>query len=325
MQKLRRFTLIALAASATGLLAPSAFAAGFPERPIKLILPYAAGGPTDAIARALAQKMSVDLGQPIVVENKVGASGDIGTQFVANAPADGYTVLYHSSGLALSPALKKKPVYDPVRDFAPVSWVATIPGVLVANPKVPAGNIGDFVKYLKANPGKLAYGSGGSGNGSHLAMVQFLQAQGADAIHVPYKGTNPALMDLIGGQVNFMLDAISTSLPYIRDGKLRILAQTGLQRSPMLPEVPTLNESGMPGYSFQTWQGLLVPAKTSSAVAARLNAAAVTAANDPEIQRMFSAQGVVMRGSTQAEFSAMLKNEVGNWQKAVKAAGIELE
>jgi len=323
MKHLRRRTFAALAALACA--APGAFAAGFPERPVKLILPYAAGGPTDAIARALAQKMAAELGQPVVVDNKVGASGDIGTVFVANAPADGYTVLYHSSGIALSPALKKKPPYDPLKDFASVSWVATIPGVLVANPKVPATNVAEFVKLLKSQPGRLAYGSGGSGNGSHLAMVQFLQAQHAEAIHVPYKGTNPALMDLIGGQVNFMIDAISTSLPYIRDGKLRVLAITGLQRSPLVPDVPTLNESGMPGYSFQTWQGLLVPAATPPAVVARLNAAAVKAANDPEIQRMFSAQGVVMRGSSPAEFTTMLKGEVAYWAKAVKAAGIEPE
>jgi len=323
MQPLRRRTLAALAALACA--APAAFAAGFPERPVRLILPYAAGGPTDAVARALAQKMAAELGQPVVVENKGGASGDIATDFVAKAPADGHTVLYHSSGIALSPALKKKPVYDPIRDFAPVSWVATIPGVLVVNPKLPVNNVGQFVQHLKANPSKLAYGSGGKGNGSHLAMVQFLQAQGAEATHVPYKGTNPALMDLIGGQVQFMLDAISTSLPHIRDHKLRVLAVTGLQRSPLLPDVPTLNESGMPGYSFQTWHGLLVPTGTPAAVVQRLNAAAVKAANDPDIQRQFSAQGVVMRGTSPAEFGTMLKNEVAYWAQAVKAAGIEPE
>lgn len=300
-------------------------AAGWPERPIRLVLPYAAGGPTDAVARAIAQKMATELGQPVVVDNKVGASGDIGTDFVAKAPADGYTVLYHSSGIALSPALKKKPVFDPLKDFAPVSWVATIPGVLVVNPKLPVNNVAQLVQYLKANPGKAAYGSGGTGNGSHLAMVQFLQAQGVEAVHVPYKGTNPALMDLIGGQVQFMLDAISTSLPYIRDNRLRVLATTGLERSALLPDVPTLNESGMRGYSFQTWQGLLVPANTPAAVVQKLNAAAVRAADDPAIQRQFAAQGVVMRGSSAAEFSTMLKNEVAYWAKAVKAANVEPE
>lgn len=320
-----RFALNAFAALAALAAIPATFAADFPDRPIRMVLPYAAGGPTDAIARALAKKMAIELGQPIVVDNKSGASGDIGTQFVANAPADGYTILYHSSGLALSPALKKKPAFDPIKDFAPVSWVATIPGVLIANPQVPATNLGEFVKYLKANPGKLAYGSGGKGNGSHLAMVQFLQAQGAEAIHVPYKGTNPALVDLISGQVQFNLDAISSALPHIREGKLRVLAQTGLQRSPQLPDVPTLNESGMTGYQFQTWQGLLVPAGTPPAIVARLQAAAAKAANDPEIGRQFSGQGAVLRGSTQAEFATMLKGEVAYWQKAVKAAGVEPE
>jgi len=323
MQLLRRLTLVALATAACA--GPGAFAAGFPERPVRLILPYAAGGPTDAVARALAQKMAADLGQPVVVENKVGASGDIATDFVARAPADGYIVLYHSSGIAQSPALKKKPAYDPVKDFTPVSWVATIPGVLVVNPKLPVRDVEGFVRHLQANPGTLAYGSGGVGNGSHLAMVQFLQAQGVQAVHVPYKGTNPAMMDVIGGQVQFMLDAISTSLPHIRDDRLRVLAQTGRERSPLLPDVPTLDESGMPGYSFQTWHGLLVPAGTPDAIVRRLNAAAVKAADDPQIQRQFGAQGVMLRGSSPAEFAAMLTKEVAYWAEAVRAAGIEPE
>ena len=304
---------------------PGAWAAEYPERPIKLIVPYAAGGPTDVVARALAKDMANELGKPVIVENKAGASGDIAATFVAKSAPDGYTVLYHSSGFALSPALKKKPVYDPIKDFAPVSWVATIPGVLLTNPKVPATTVEQLLQLLKSKPGQLAYGSGGAGNGSHLAMVQLLQARQVEAVHVPYKGTNPALMDLVSGQVQFMMDALSSSLPFIRDQRVRVIATTGLKRSPMLPDVPTVNESGIPGFSFQTWHGLLLPAGTPAPIVKRLNAAATKAANNSELQAQWGPQGVMLQASSPAEFTNMLRTEVDYWAKAVKASGMALE
>ena len=317
----RRTLLTALLAVTSG----GVWANSYPDRPIKLIVPYAAGGPTDVVARALAKEMATDLGKPVVVENKAGASGDIATTLVAKAAPDGYTVLYHSSGLALSPALKKRPAYDPLKDLAPVSWVASIPGVLLANPKVPATSVEQLLQLLKSKPAQLAYGSGGAGNGSHLAMVQLLQARKVEAVHVPYKGTNPALMDLVSGQVQFMMDALSSSLPFIRDQRVRVIATTGLKRSPLLPDVPTVSESGVPGFSFQTWHGLLLPAATPEAIIKRLNIAANKAANNPELQAQWGAQGVVLQGSSPAEFSNMLRGEVDYWVKAVKASGMTLE
>lgn len=283
------------------------------------------GGPTDAVARALGAKMSQQLGQPVVVDNRTGASGNIASQYVAKSAPDGYTVLYHSSGFAISPALYKRLPYDPLRDFAPVALTASIPAVLMVNPAVPAANIEQFVQYLKGNPGKLSYGTGGVGNITQLGVALFLQAKGLQAIHVPYKGTAPAMTDLIGGQTQFMLDALSSGLPYIRDQRVRALAVTSQARVRLLPGVPTLAESVMPGFVAPTWHGMLVPAGTPQAIVQRLNAAANAAVGDAEIRNQFAPQGVELQASTPEQFAAYLRAEIARWASAVHAAGVEPE
>jgi len=297
----------------------------WPARPIRLVLPYAAGGPTDLLARALAARLSASLGQPLVVENKTGASGNIACEAVARADPDGYTLLYHSSGLAISPALHRKLGYDPIRDFAPVARTAVIPLVMMATPALPAADVGAFVAYLRQHPGKLSYGTGGIGNITHLSVALFLHATQTRAVSVPYKGTAPAMMAMLGGQVQFMADAVSSALPYIRDGRARALATTGANRAAVLPNVPTLAETIMPGFEASTWHGVLAPAATPQPVVQRLNAALRAAVAEPSIVHQFTQQGVELQASTPEQFGAYLRAEVERWRNAVDLAGIQPE
>lgn len=297
----------------------------WPARPIRLVLPYAAGGPTDILARALAARLSASLGQPLVVENKTGASGNIACEAVARAEPDGYTLLYHSSGLAISPALHRTLSYDPIRDFTPVARTAVIPLVMMATPALPAANIAAFVAYLRQHPGKLSYGTGGVGNITHLSVALFLHATQTRAVSVPYKGTAPAMMAMLGGQVQFMADAVSSALPYIRDGRARALVTTGAKRAVVLPNVPTLAETIMPGFEASTWHGVLAPAGTPQTVVQRLNAALRAAVAEPGIVRQFTQQGVELQASTPEQFGAYLRAEVERWRNAVDLAGIQPE
>ncbi|GAB1579073.1 tripartite tricarboxylate transporter substrate binding protein [Bordetella petrii] len=297
----------------------------WPARPIRLVLPYAAGGPTDILARALAARLSASLGQPLVVENKTGASGNIACEAVARAEPDGYTLLYHSSGLAISPALHRTLSYDPIRDFTPVARTAVIPLVMMATPALPAANIAAFVAYLRQHPGKLSYGTGGVGNITHLSVALFLHATQTRAVSVPYKGTAPAMMAMLGGQVQFMADAVSSALPYIRDGRARALVTTGAKRAAVLPNVPTLAETIMPGFEASTWHGVLAPAGTPQTVVQRLNATLRAAVAEPGIVRQFTQQGVELQASTPEQFGAYLRAEVERWRNAVDLAGIQPE
>ncbi|MNQ90290.1 Tripartite tricarboxylate transporter family receptor [compost metagenome] len=297
----------------------------WPQKPIRLVLPYAAGGPTDVVARAIGFKLSQLLGQPVVVDNRTGASGNIATEFVARSAPDGYTVLYHSSGLAISPALHKNLPYDTLRDLVPVALPALIPTVLMASPSLPVANIEEFVQYMKARPGKLAYGSGGQGNVTHLGVALFLQALKLDAMHVPYKGTAPAMADLMSGQTQFLLDAVNSSLPFIRDGRVRALAVAGKARIGVLPGVPALGESLIPGFDAPTWHGLLVPKGTPPAIVKALNEAVNKAVADPGLRGQFEPQGVLLQSSTPEQFGTYLRTELKRWAGAVQAAGIEAE
>lgn len=325
MQATRRRLVGALSALAGLPLtrAVAANTAAWPAQPLRLILPYAAGGPTDVLARAVAQHVARQLDQPVVVENKTGASGNIAGETVARARPDGYTLLYHSSGLAISPALYRQLPYDPLRDFAPVGLTASIPLVLMAANALPARDIAEFVAYLKAHPDALSYGTGGVGNITHLSVALFLHATGTRAVGIPFKGTNPAMVAMLGGQVQFMVDAVSSALPYIRDGRVRALAVTGADRSPVLPQVPTLGEAGLRDLAMSTWQGVLAPAATPQSVIRRLNQALAAAVGDPAIAGPFTAQGVELRSSTPAEFQAYLGKEVARWGDAVRMAGIK--
>lgn len=328
MQTHRRRVLAALGALGAAITLPlRARAAEWPDKPVKLILPYAAGGPTDVVARAIAARLATAMGQQFVVENKLGAGGNIASEFVAKAPADGYTALYHSSGIAVTPALYKKMSYDPANDFAPVAMPASIPAILVAGPALPANitTIKQFVEYLKANPGRTSYGSGGIGNITHLAVELLLQGTGTKATHVPYKGTAPAMTDLIGGQTHFMLDALSSALPFVRDKRVRPLAVTSIRRAPVLPEVPTVAETVLPGFDASTWHCILLPKRTPREVVARLNEEINKIATDPEMLKQFGPQGVVLHASTPAELDAFLRSEITRWTTAARNAGVQAE
>ncbi|WP_137926523.1 tripartite tricarboxylate transporter substrate binding protein [Cupriavidus sp. 2SB] len=324
---LRRKWLRAVAACgvAVALLPQAALAADYPDRPIRLVVPFPPGGPTDLVSRVIAKKMSEDLGQTVLVDNRPGANGNIGNEIVAKAQADGYTVLYNTSSIALSPALYKKLSYDVKRDLLPVALTANVPLVLEVNAQVQANTVPEFVAWLKANPGKMTYGSAGNGNVTHLAAFLFLQANGIEAVHAPYKGSAPALTDLASGQVQFMTDTINSSLPFIRDKRMKALAVTSSARSAQLPDVPTLAESGLKGFEVGAWQGMMVPAKTPPDIVRRLNGAVLKALASSDVRASLAAQGAEPRGSSPEAYGTYLSQELERWRKVVKDTGVTLD
>ena len=324
----RHFAVLALLA--VGFLSACSCASGqaqgaYPSRPITMIVPFPAGGPTDLVARVIAQEMSKALGQPVVVDNKGGANGNLGAVAAAKAPADGYTLLYNTSSITLSPALYKSLGYDVKRDFAPVALTAVVPLALVVAPNVPASNVREFVAWAKANPGKLSYGSAGSGNVTHLGAFQFVQAHGLDAVHIPYKGSAPADIDLAGGQIQFMTDTVNSVMAFVRDKRMKMLAVTTAKRMALFPDVPTLAETGMPGFEVGAWQGLMAPANTPRPVIQRLNAEVMKALQSAEVRQKLALQGVEPLGSTPDEYDAYINSEIARWGRVVKQAGITLE
>ncbi len=327
MNKLSRRTALGLTLGALNALhAPLALAQGvFPDKPIRMVLPFPPGGPTDLVARVLAQKMSDQMGQQVVIDNKPGANGNIAAELVAKANPDGYTVLYNTSSIALSATLYKKLNYDVKTDFAPIALTAVIPLVLMTHPSVPAQNLQEFVQHLKANPGKVSYGSAGNGNITHLGAFLVLQQKGLQANHIPYKGSVPALTDLVGGQTQFMTDTVNSALPFIRDNKLRAIAVTSLKRTQVLPSVPTLNELGMTGFEVGAWQGLLAPAKTPPEVIARLNAEITKALASPDVRAKLAGQGADPLGSTPAEYGQYLRSEIDRFAQVIRQSGVTIE
>ncbi|MBP0443799.1 tripartite tricarboxylate transporter substrate binding protein [Roseomonas sp. SSH11] len=320
----RRFLLGALAGLAA---APAALAqsAPWPTRPIRLVVPFPPGGPTDIVARVLAERMARSLGQPVVVENRPGANGNIGNDAVAKAEPDGHTVLYNTSSITLSPALYTRLSYDAQRDLAPVLQTATIPLVLAVNPSLPVRDVKGFVEHLRARPGALSYGSAGSGNVTHLAAFLLLRSQGLEAVHVPYRGSAPALVDAAGGQVQFLTDTVNSALPLIREGRLRALAVTSPRRLAPLPDVPTIAETLIPGFDVGAWQGMMVPARTPPAIIERLNAAAMQALADPEVREKLAQQGTEPLGSTPEEYGRILRAETERWGRVIAESGVRLE
>lgn len=320
--------MLACAAAAIGiaaLAAPFAHAESYPNKPITLIVPFPPGGPTDLVARVLAQTMSGQMGQQIIVDNRGGANGNIGSAAVAKAAPDGYTVLYNTSSITLSPALYKSLPYDVQRDLAPVGLTATVPLALVVNPAIPANNVKEFIAYAKANPGKLSYGSAGNGNITHLGAFQFLQANGIQAVHIPYKGSAPADADLVGGQIQFMTDTINSVAGFVREKRLRLLAVTTTKRTSLFPDTPTMAESGLPGFDVSAWQGLMVPANTPEPIIKRLNAEMSKALQNPEVLKKLAAQGAIPLGSTPQEYGDYIKAELSRWSAIVKQTGVSLE
>lgn len=317
--------------AAAGLLTLAALAglpaqaADWPAKPITLVVPFPPGGPTDMVARVLAQSVGEQLGQSVVVDNKPGANGNIGNAFVAKAAPDGYTVLYNTSSIALSPSLYKKLSYDLNKDLAPVALTAVVPLGLVVNPKLPVKTVAELAEYGKKNPGKLSYGSAGNGNVTHLAAFQVVQHFGIEASHVPYKGSAPADVDLVAGQIDFMTDTINSVAPFIKDGKLRLLAVSTAKRIANFPQAPTLAESGMQGFEAGAWQGVMVPAQTPQPVIARLNQAFAQALKDPAVLEKLRLQGTEPLGSSPAEYGAYIQKELQRWAAVVKSTGVSLD
>lgn len=301
-------------------------AQGFPAKPLRLIVPYPPGGSADILARAIGQKASEGLGQPVVVENRAGAGTIIGTEALAKSPGDGYALMLGTvSSHAINPALNSKLPFDPVRDFTPVSLVASIPFAMIVHPSVPAKSVQEFVALAKSRAGQVNYSSAGNGTSNHLAGELLKSMAGIDMVHVPYKGSAPALNDLLAGQVSLMFDLVLTAAPHIKSGAARGLAVTGTQRSAVLPDLPTVAESGLPGYEVSAWFGIFAPAGVPQQVVQRLNADFVKAMQQPDLKQRLASLGADPLTSTPAEFSAYLRAEIGKWAKVVKASGMKVD
>lgn len=313
--------ILCLAALAAATCAPAA-AQDFPTKPVHLVVPFAAGGAPDVVARTIGQRLGERLGQSVVIENKLGAGGNIAYESVARAPADGHTLVFATTGIATNMSLFKKLKYDTLKDFAPVTLVASGAHVLVANPSVPAQNVRELVAYAKQRPRQLSYGSSGNGTVLHLAGELFNIKAGVELLHVPYRGASLAQNDLVGGTLNMMFSDVASALPYIKANSLRPIAVTGARRMASLPDVPTIAESGVPGYDIEAWFGILAPAGTPAPVVDRLNRELRAVLAMPEVKQRLSALGQDLVGNTPQEFAAFLRGEVTKMADIVKASGI---
>ncbi len=301
-------------------------AQAWPGRPVRVIVPFAAGaGINDIMARLVGQHLGAGLGQPVVIENRPGAGGIAGTDAAAKAAPDGYTFLMSNVSLVTSAYLYSKLAYDPQKDFVPVTLVATSPLMLVVHPSVAAKSVQELVALAKANPGKLTFGSGGVGSTPHLSAELFKSATGIDAVHVPYKGGAPALNDLVGGQLSFMIENVPGTMPFVRSGKLRALAITSAQRSPLEPALPTMAEAGVPGYEVVGWNGYFAVAGTPPEIVARLQAEVGKVLRLPEVREHLAALGAEPVGSTREEFAGFLRAEHARWGRIIREKGLRSE
>jgi len=326
----KRQTLALLACALASATLPAARAqapaASWPSKPIRWVVPFPPGGAMDAIARTLGEKAGKTLGQPFVIENKPGAGGNIGADFVAKQPGDGYTLMITSIGMATNKPLYGKLSYDPIKDFAPVSLLAVVPNVLVTNATQPdAKTVKDVIAAARKTPGKLTYASAGNGTSIHLAGEVFTSLAQVDMLHVPYKGSGPAVSDLLGGQVNYMFDSITSARPHIESGKLRALGVTTAKRSKTLPNVPTLAEAGLPGYEVSPWFAVFMPAATPKDIVAKVNSALLEAMKDPDVVKRFETIGAEPVGSTPEEMAQHLARESERWTKLIQERGIKLD
>lgn len=323
----RRQTLAALAVAAVASTTPlAAWAQAFPSKPVTIVVPFSAGGTTDILARIVGQALTAELGQSVVVDNKAGAGGNIGAQAAARAAADGHTLFMGTVGThAINASLYKKLPYDPIKDFAPLTRVANVPNLLVANPAQPYKSVKDLIAYAKANPGKVNFGSSGNGSSIHLSGELFKSLAKVDMQHVPYKGSAPAVTDLLGNQIGIMFDNMPSAIQHVRSGKLVPLAVTTAKRSPELPNVPTVAEAGVPGYEATSWFGMFAPAGTPAAVQARLHAALVKVLAMPEVKKKISEQGAEVMSETPEQFAAFIQQESTKWGKVVKDSGASLD
>jgi tripartite-type tricarboxylate transporter receptor subunit TctC len=301
-------------------------AQSYPTKPIRLVVPFPAGGTTDILARAAAQKLSEALGQQVIVDNRPGAGGNIGSDIVAKSAPDGYTLLMGTVGThAINPSLYSKMPYDHIKDFVPVVLVAGVPNVLVVTPSLPVNSVQELIKLAKDKPGSINFASSGSGTSIHLSGELFKTMTGLEMTHVPYKGSSPALTDLMGGQVQIMFDNLPSALPQIKGGKLRAIAVTSKARAPALPDIPTMAESGMPGFEAYSWFGVLAPAGTPAAVVTRINSEVNKWLQSPEAREQMLAQGAEAAGGSPQQFSAHIQTETEKWAKVVKASGAKAD
>jgi tripartite-type tricarboxylate transporter receptor subunit TctC len=298
----------------------------YPKQAVTLVVPFSAGGPTDAMARVLALKLGERLGQPVVIDNRGGAGGGIAAELVAKAPADGHTLFFGTTGtMAINPSLYKKLRYDPVKNFAPVSLMATTMNVLVVSPQIPAKSLAELVALAKAKPGELTYGSAGNGSSNHLSGELLRTSAGIQINHIPYKGSAPAMIDLLGGRLSMMFDTIAQQTQNIAAGKVHALAVTGPTRSPLLPNVPTAQEAGLKGFDVTIWYGVLAPTGTPAPVVERLQREMVAVMSTDEMKKRMAADGAEARTTTPAEFAAIIKSDTAKWAPVVKNSGASLD
>jgi tripartite-type tricarboxylate transporter receptor subunit TctC len=310
-------------AAALAFFAVLSHAQSYPAKPVRIIVPSSTGGAVDGLARLVAQ-ISPSLGQQVIADNRPGANGAIGLELAARSPPDGYTLVLGFLGpLAVNPGLYKKLPYDPLKDFAPITLVAESPLLIVAHPSLPARSVRDLIQFAKARPGQVTYGTGGTGTGGHLTVELFRITAGVDLLHVPYKGVGPALTDVLAGHISLMASSPISSQPHVKAGRLRGLAVTGRARSPALPQVPTMIESGLANFESTTWFGILAPAGTPAAIVSRLNSEINNLLRQPEVRAQVGRLGADPAGNTPDEFAAHIKAEIAKWAKVIKAAKIE--
>ncbi|MBI2295066.1 MAG: tripartite tricarboxylate transporter substrate binding protein [Betaproteobacteria bacterium] len=311
--------------AATFLFVAGAAAQAYPTKPIRVIVPQSAGGSTDLVARVVAQRLADAVKQPVVVDNRPGAGSLHGTDLVAKATPDGYTLLVVAASFTINPSIRKNLPFDPLRDFMPVTQLVTLPHILVVHPSVPVKTVKELIAFAKSRPGQLNYGSSGIATSTHMAAELFRHMTGTDMVNVPYKGGAPGMVALLGGQVQLYFATISTAIPHIRAGKLRALGVTSAKRSVAAPEFPTIAEAGVPGYEHASWVGMLSPAKTPQPTVSKLNAEAVKIVQAPDAKTLLLRDGLESVGDTPKEFAAIIKTEVAKWHEVVKAAGIKAE
>lgn len=301
-------------------------AQAYPSKPIRFVVPYPAGGPLDTIARLLGAKVGESVKQPVVVDNKPGAGGNIGADIVAKSAPDGYTILMGAVAThAINPTLYKAIPYDPIKDFAPVTQVASTPNVLVVHPSVPTTSVREFIAHAKANPGKLNFGSGSTGSAGHLAGELFKSMAGVDMAHIPYKGAAPAMQDLVAGQIQLMFDNLASALTQVRAGKVKALAVTTAKRTPFAPEIPTVAESGLPGFDISTWFGVFAPAGTPREALDRLHAEFAKALAAPDVREKMVNMGAEPVGNRPEEFAAFVRAEAEKYAGVIKASGAKVD
>ena len=314
-----------LTLAAAALLAAAATAQPYPDRPVRLIAPWPPGGSVDTTARYVNEQLGKELGQPVIIENRSGATGNIGSEAVARAKPDGYMLLINTITIATAPALFPNLPFDVLKDFAPISLVAEAPHLLIVSNKVPAKDVADLVALMRANPGKLSYSSAGNGSNFHMAGELFKELSKTYALHVPYRGGGPALLDTISGQVDFSFPSLTAALPQATAGRVRGLAVTSATRSPASPDIPTIAEAGLPGYAFTSWQLVLAPAGTPPEILGRIHRAIVETMKSPQVQERYAREGTIQRSTSPEEASAFLKAEVARWTAIIRERGIKAD